>query len=96
MSLSYTDFGHLFNKSGTATTTETTAANAPWDANGCRPRKITLANDGSVSLLYRLSIDSAEQFTLKAGEEIKHDVISNGLQVEAASATCAFRAWGAG
>ena len=85
-------FGMTFFKSGTATTTETTAANAVWDANGSRPRKVALANDdGAINLLYRVNIGST-QHTLLPNEAVLIDTISNGLQVEADSATVAFRA----
>ena len=87
--------GMSFDVSDTATTTETTAANAPWDANGCRMRKVVVSNDGIVSLLYRLNIGST-QHTLGAGEVVTHHIISNGFQAEAASSTCVFRAHGEG
>lgn len=83
--------GMLFDKSGTATSTETTAANAKWDANGCRPRRVSLTNDGAIDLSYRFSIDAEPQMTLAPGENVVSETISNGLQVVCAS-SCAFRA----
>ena len=86
-------YGMTWDKSGVAGNgTETSAALAPWDANGCRPRKVSITNDGSVNLLIRINIDAEAQFTLGANENIVFDTISNGLQVEGVGATCAFRA----
>ena len=87
-------YGMTWDKSGTAGNgTETLAANAKWDANGCRPRKVSITNDSSTnSLLIRINIDSEAQWTLGAGENVVFDTISNGLQVEGVGATVPFRA----
>jgi len=82
---------HSWFKSGTATTTETTAALAVWDANGSRPRKVEILNDGAVNLLYRIRIGGT-QLTIKAGEGRTFETISDGLQVATGSGTCLFRA----
>ena len=96
-------YGQSFDIEGTATTTDTrynwqtgiahtgTEVNRP-----IRVRKVTVSNDGAVNLIYHLSTDTSFLHTLKAGETSHHNVISDGLWVDAASATCAFRAWGLG
>jgi hypothetical protein len=61
-----------------------------------RVRKVTLANDGSVALLYRLGSSSEIQKSLAASATITHDVISPSLWVETGSSTAVFRAWGEG
>ena len=53
--------GMTWFKSGIATTTETSIANAPWDANNCRVRKVNVLNDGTTNdLLVRLHIGGAQ------------------------------------
>jgi len=89
--MSHTTFGNTWNKAGTATTTVTTDALAVWDANGSRPRKVDVLNDGSVDLLVQVHIGGAV-FTIAPGESSLFNTISDGLTVEAASGTCAFRA----
>ena len=86
-------YGMTWDKSGVAGNgTETIASLAKWDANGCRPRKVSITNDAVVNLLIRINIDSDAQWTLGPGENVVFDTISNGLQVEGVGATCAFRA----
>jgi len=102
------DFGHQFFKSGTATTTETTAANALWHTqdgtDGSSPpvnvRRIIISNDelaGGQDLRYRFSTTTGvTKASLKGGETITLDIITPTIFFDTAAATAAFRAWGLG
>ena len=70
------------------------------EANTFRPRvrRVTISNDdSSITVTYQLNSSSAAvAHTLKAGETITHECISDSLTVISASGTPAFRAYGEG
>jgi hypothetical protein len=100
----YGQLGHLFTIAGTADALGEDEYN--WGTGAVmggttnetvpRPRRVTVTNDGSVALLYRVGGLSSDQHSLGASESITHEVISKSLSVETASSTAAFRAWGEG
>jgi hypothetical protein len=102
------EFGHQFFTSGTATTTETTAANSLWHtqdgADGSSPpvnvRRIIISNDelaGGTALRYRFSTTTGvDKATLAGGETVTIDVRTPSIFFDTASGTAAYRAWGLG
>ena len=100
--MSHGTYGHNFEIEDTATTSE---VRYHWN-NGItytgaefgnpRPRQATLSNDGAVDLLFRLTGAAGDQHTLKPGETITMEVISDVLWVVTGSSTAAFRAFGVG
>ena len=96
-------YSNTFEIEATATATETgynwstgVAFNTATDLNIYKVRSVILSNDGAFTLLYRLSGAAKDQHTLLAGEQIKLDVISPGLWVDANDGNVAFRAVGLG
>ena len=85
-----------FENDGTATTTETTAANALWHAQGVRSNRFTLTNDdASINLLWRVDTDT-DQKVLGAGETFSVNARTKRVFLESASSTVAYRLWGWG
>lgn len=94
--------GAQFEKSGTATTTQTaTDLLASWggtDPHRYRVSWVTITNDSSdTNMRYRIDKSDGTQFTLGFGETFVHENCnSKGLWVDTASGTAAYRAWAQG
>ena len=91
-------FAMTWVKNTTATTTITTDADAVWDANPTnsgvtvRPRHVTFFNDDDTITISVKTQKGGALWPVLAGEIHEFDLISDGLWVDAASGTPAYRA----